>query len=221
MNTHLLSYQSFTSKFFSKRCSSYSRRLLFINCTTRCPVTRHKFLTTHSNLTYPRSIATPQPKQPEQQPRQQQYAIDLVYAGPFTRAVKAVKTFSLTTSAIALVCNPILIYFSEVPHIVVTSLITGFALLTTGILHWFTKSYVTRLFYDYSSGTVTTETLTLFGRRKLTSFHISEARPPDSLSAISTFQGGGRHYFIHTEVFENSELLEQLLGSYAVFKRKC
>ena len=147
----------------------------------------------------------------------------LVYSGPLTKSVKAIKLLSITTAVCAVTFCPVLIYFGNqatplIGRIAISSLVTTVGLSTTFILHWFIKCYVAKLYYDRSSDIVSVETFTIFGRKKLYQFHVSEARPPSSVTGFSTFQAGGRHFFMHTEIFEDPELLRKLLGSFSVFE---
>ena len=147
----------------------------------------------------------------------------LVYSGPLSKAVRAIKIFSIATACCSVSFSPIFLYFGNpatpfVGRVVITSLVTTVGLSTTFILHWFIKSYVTKLYFDQATGNVTVETLSVFGRTKVIQFHVSEAKPPDAVSAFSTFQGGGKHFFMHTEIFEDPVLLRQLLGSYSAFE---
>ena len=147
----------------------------------------------------------------------------LVYTGPLTKAVRSLKIFSLITACCTVTFSPIIVYLGNpatpiVGRIAIASLVTTVGVSTTFILHWFVKSYVSNLYFNQATGRVTVETFSIFGRKKETSFHISEATPPDSVSAFSTFQGGGKSFFMHTELFEDPYLLRQLLGNYSTFE---
>lgn len=61
-------------------------------------------------------------------------------------------------------------------------------LLSLGLLHWFTVPYVHRLRYDRATRMVEVDTLNLFAQHKSTTFHVSEAKPPNSVRPLSTFQ---------------------------------
>ena len=60
----------------------------------------------------------------------------------------------------------------------------------------------------------------MFLKRRVAQFHISEAGPPNSVTSFSTFQANGVGYFLHSEVFEDRQLLSQLVGSFDVFENK-
>lgn len=147
----------------------------------------------------------------------------LVYSGPLAKSVKAIKLFSITTAVCAVSFCPIFIYFGNpatpiIARIALSALVTTVGLSTTFILHWFIKSYVTKLYYNRSTQIATIETLSIFGRKLSSQFHVSKAAPPNDVSAFSTFQANGKHFFLHTEIFEDPELLKQLLGSYSMFE---
>ena len=149
----------------------------------------------------------------------------LVYTAPLASAVKAVKAFSLTTALIASVGSPILIFYgnpsmSLLGRVVVTSFVTLLGISTTLILHWFVRTYVTKLYFDKSTGMVAVERYSMFLKRRVAQFHISEAGPPNSVTSFSTFQANGVGYFLHSEVFEDRQLLSQLVGSFDVFENK-
>ena len=76
------------------------------------------------------------------------------------------------------------------------------------------------MMYDRVSGDVSVQTLSLLSRLKEHSFHVSEAAPPSKATAFSSFQARGKSFFLHTEVFEDRELLTKLLGAYSVFEEQ-
>ena len=149
----------------------------------------------------------------------------LVYTAPLAGAVKAVKAFSLTTALIASVGSPILIFYGNpsmtlIGRVVLTSFVTLLGISTTLILHWFIRTYVTKLHFNKSTGMFAVERYSMFLRKRVAQFHISDSGPPNSVTSFSTFQANGIGYFLHTEVFKDKELLSQLVGSYAVFENK-
>ena len=77
------------------------------------------------------------------------------------------------------------------------------------------KGYITRLYCDNKN--LSAITYDLIGREKLTQFHLSEAKPPDRVATLSTFQAKGQTYFIHTDIFEDVDLLQRLAGPLPVF----
>lgn len=147
----------------------------------------------------------------------------LVYTGPLAKTVQLLKLVSVTTAMLTISFSPILVFLGNTNTLLagrigLSTLVMTVGVSTTMILHWFMKSYVAKLYYDQVTNNVCVETFNIIGRTSLTQFHISEARPPDRVSAFSTFQGGGRSFFLHTDIFEDVNLLNLLLGSFSVFE---
>jgi hypothetical protein len=67
----------------------------------------------------------------------------------------------------------------------------GFGLFTTGLLHWFTGSYVHRLSLERASGAATAETLSFLAQPRTARFSLADVRPADTLHPLSSFQVGG------------------------------
>lgn len=144
---------------------------------------------------------------------------DLVYKGPLRSAVRAVKIFSLSTCIIAVVGGPILVMLGNptvplIGRILMTSFVLTVGVSTTLILHWLMKGYIIDMHFDPKSERLQVYTLTMLAGRRCHTFHLSEAGPPDSLTAFSTFQAMGKSYFMHTEVMEDKALLGKILGPY-------
>lgn len=150
---------------------------------------------------------------------------DLVYTAPLAGAVKSVKAFSLATALLAAAGAPLLVFFgnpsmSLIGRVAMTSFVTILGVSTTLILHWFIKTYVTKLRYNKLTKMVSVETYSMFLRKHVTEFHISQAGPPSSVTSFSTFQANGVGYFLHSEVFEDRELLSELVGSFSILENK-
>ena len=144
---------------------------------------------------------------------------ELVYRGPLRSAVRAVKVFSLTTCAAALVGGPILVALGNpsVPllgRVLMTSFVMTIGISTTLILHWLMKGYVIEMYFDPKLEQLRVYTLTMLAGKQCHMFHLSEAGPPEDIAAFSTFQAKGKSYFMHTEIMENKELLGRILGPY-------
>ena len=147
----------------------------------------------------------------------------VVYTAPLKGAVKAVKVFSLTTAVLALLGSPILVWMGNpsVPvagRIAISTVVVLAGVSTTALLHWLVKGYIMQLHYNDKSQMAAAYTLSVLGRQRRNEFHISDARPPTSMTGFSTFQAKSKSYFMHTEVFEDKKLLSALLGAYDVFE---
>ena len=143
----------------------------------------------------------------------------LVYTGPLKGAVMALKVFSLSTAVLASFGGPVLVWLGKdsVPvaaRIAMSTLVLLVSLSTTAILHWLLKGYITHLYYQPHTQRVAALTLSLLAQRVRSEFDAHEMRPPSGLAGFSTFQAGGRGYFMHTEVFPDKQLLSALLDSH-------
>ena len=147
----------------------------------------------------------------------------LVYASPFTVAVRTVKLVSITSSISMIVATPLLIAYgnsnvSLVTRTTACSAILMFSLGTTAMLHWCAKIYITRMFFDAAREMVTAETLSLFARRKKHVFHVNDAGPPKKMLSFATFQANNRNFFLHTELLQERGLLPKLVKDFIVFE---
>ena len=148
----------------------------------------------------------------------------LVYDGPLKQAVKAIKIFSISTSVCVLLGTPVLVVLGNpgvpvVGRVAISSVVVLLGLTTTLILHWFTKSYVTRMWHSRDKDQLVVHTLSLLARTKQKEFAVSEAGPPGNVASFATFKAGGERFFLHTEVFEDKNLLSRILGAYAEFEK--
>jgi transmembrane protein 70 len=137
----------------------------------------------------------------------------LVYEGPLSRSVQLVKVFSLSTALATVVATPILMIYGKesVPvigkmAIAATILVAGTS--TTFLLHWMTKVYVHKMFYNAATETFIVETMSMLARRKETEFKLNEIRLAKEPTAFTTFQAQGKKYFLHTDLLEAQQVLQ-------------
>lgn len=137
----------------------------------------------------------------------------LVYEGPLSRSVQLVKVFSLSTALATMVATPILMIYGKqtVPlagkfAIGATIILAGTS--TTFLLHWVTKVYVHRMFYNAATEMFTVETMNLLARRKETEFSLDEIRLAKEPTAFTTFQAKEKKYFLHTDLLEAQQVLQ-------------
>lgn len=93
--------------------------------------------------------------------------LERIYYGPLTPQIKAVKIFSLSSSAAGLLAQPIIL--KEASSIGSTSLLIAicsvvgfFTFVTPLLLHIITKKYVTEVYYDPDTMNYTAITLNFF-----------------------------------------------------------
>ena len=148
----------------------------------------------------------------------------LVYRGPLSTSIKLLKIFSMTSSITVLLGSPVLIFLGNpgipmVSRIAISSIVCTFGVLTTFMLWWFTKSYVSRMWYSDKDQKIVVNTFSLFARTIRNEFFLKDAGPPANISSFATFKASDKHYFLHTEVFEDKQLLSNILGAYAQFEK--
>ena len=145
----------------------------------------------------------------------------LVYSGPFSPAVKAIKLVSLVSSSTALIVTPFLIIFGRegIPlfgkcMIVSITLLASWG--TTALLHLMTRAYIHKLYFNKSEGIFTAHTTTLFYRTRVTRIHLSDIQQPrDGVGVFfTTFVAKKRPFYLHQELMResNTELYMRLLG---------
>ena len=137
----------------------------------------------------------------------------LVYEGPLSRSIQLVKVFSLSTALATVVATPILMLYGKesVPlvgkvAIATTILLAGTS--TTFLLHWITKVYVHKMFYNVATETFIVETMSMLARRRETELKLNEIRLAKESTAFTTFQGKGKKYFLHTDLLEAQQVLQ-------------
>ena len=145
----------------------------------------------------------------------------LVYSGPFSPAVKAIKLVSLMSSTTALFVSPFLLAFGkEAIPLFGKSMIVSITLLaswgTTGLLHLLSRAYIHKLYYDDKQEIFTAHTTTLFCRTRVSKIHTAGiTQPTDGIGAFfTTFIANKRPFYLHQEIMRehSSELYMRLLG---------
>jgi TMEM70/TMEM186/TMEM223 protein family len=94
-----------------------------------------------------------------------------VYYGVLTPQIKAVKVFSLSSSILGVIAQPVLLEqgskIGGLPMVVALCGFVGFfTFVTPLLLHWITKKYITELHYDARKDEYVATTVTFFLRQK-------------------------------------------------------
>lgn len=104
--------------------------------------------------------------------------LEKIYYGPMTPQIRAVKIFSVTSSAAGLAVQPLIL--KEAASIGSTSLIVAlcsvvgfFTFVTPILLHIITKKYVTEIHYDPETSTYKATTINFFLAPVIVSFNHS------------------------------------------------
>lgn len=131
----------------------------------------------------------------------------LVYEGPLSNTVKYIKTFSLATCIASLIGTPILVIYGKdkVPKagkIAVGATVLLMGTSTTFILHWFTRVYVHRMYYNPMKSYFAVETMNIVARKRTAYFPVDHIQYPLAERAFSTFSAEGKKYFLHMELKE-------------------
>lgn len=125
---------------------------------------------------------------------------NLVYEGKITKQVKLVKGFSISTSALGLALQPLVIQsLNELPLLlkfVMGSGIGFFVLATPLLLHVITKRYVTHMYYDASKDIFTATTLSIFLKEKELKFKPDDVKVPEISGLFSHITAKGKPLFI-------------------------
>ena len=136
----------------------------------------------------------------------------IVYEGPISRPVKLVKMLSLTTAVATFIASPLMIFFGKhggslSVKVVLVALFCSVGGGSTALLHWLTKPYVHRMYFDPERKRFAVETLSLFAVRKRTEFSADDILVYPDDRAFSTFEANGVRYFIHKELVEAQQVL--------------
>lgn len=108
-----------------------------------------------------------------------------IYYGTLTPKIRAVKVFSLTTSAVGVTIQPMLIEqgskLGGMPMVVFMCGFAGlFTFVTPLLLHFVTKKYVTQIAYDAARDEYTATTISFFLLRKQVSGLIASSHVSDT-----------------------------------------
>ena len=139
--------------------------------------------------------------------------LKLVYEGPLSRPVQLVKVLSLSTALMTMLATPLLMVYGKQSVPMAGKLAIGTTIIlagtsTTFLLHWITKVYVHRMFYNAATEMFVAETMSLFAMKKKTEFSLVEIRLAKEPSAFTTFEAKGKKYFLHSDLMEAQQVLQ-------------
>ncbi|XP_064466815.1 transmembrane protein 70 homolog, mitochondrial-like [Ornithodoros turicata] len=140
----------------------------------------------------------------------------IVYSGSLRSTLKLVKGFSLTTSFVGVLVQPILLQkLMDKPigvALTVVATTSFFIVVTPLLLHLIAKRYVTELTFNSSTQTFEATTLTLLNRQTKMSFSAADVKVPEIPGALTTFLVKGRPLFVDPQLFQDVDALERLMG---------
>ncbi|RWS22787.1 transmembrane protein 70-like protein [Leptotrombidium deliense] len=140
----------------------------------------------------------------------------LIYEGILSKKFKIVKYFSLSTSGIGLLLQPMFISKALSSGAVVVGVVgfMGFGIVCSPILlNLIAKRYITELYFNEKERIFTAYYLNFFNRRKSLSFKASDVHIPTVPGMFTTFQVFGKiPLFIDQEVVTDLKAYEHLMG---------
>lgn len=137
----------------------------------------------------------------------------LIYEGPLSKKIKLLKLFSLTTASMSILAGPALLFMgrtaslSMFAKLFLASTIVTMGVTTTVLLHWLTRVYVYRMYFQPQTRMFAAETSSLFGGVRRTEFSVEDVILPEIEAAFSTFEARGNKYFIHMDLKEAEQIL--------------
>ncbi|XP_068218746.1 transmembrane protein 70 homolog, mitochondrial [Palaemon carinicauda] len=139
-----------------------------------------------------------------------------VYHGILTTQIRMVKIFSLSTSCMGLMMQPLLfqkVVGSGVGLAIVTGSFVGFfTFVTPFLIHWITKKYVTKLEYDPKRDVYSATTLTFFIRERKINFTVDDVKVPTVPGPFTSFHVKNQPLFVEPRMFEDIEHYGRLMG---------
>ncbi|XP_075682226.1 transmembrane protein 70, mitochondrial isoform X2 [Rhinoderma darwinii] len=142
----------------------------------------------------------------------------LVYIGNLGTAVLGVKFFSYSTSMISLLILPMILLESGIGvdslplKIAFFSMVGFFTFVTPVTLHFVTKGYVVRLYYNKDKNLYTAVTYNAFLREKRTDFSPEDVEVPGISKMFTTFYAKKKSMLINPMLFPNSSDYQHLMG---------
>ncbi|XP_046959587.1 transmembrane protein 70 homolog, mitochondrial [Vanessa cardui] len=147
----------------------------------------------------------------------QENELERIYYGPLTPQIKAVKIFSVSSSAAGLAAQPIIL--REATTIGSTSLLVAlcsvvgfFTFVTPLLLHLITKKYVTEIHYDPKTLTYKATTINFFLASVQLDFKAEDVVVPDIPGMFTTMVAKGKPLFIEARHFTDPIYYAKIMG---------
>ena len=138
-----------------------------------------------------------------------------IYNGILTTQIKLVKTFSLTTSCVGLMVQPVLWTYSTANAAVVLgagAFLGFFTFVTPLLIHSFSKKYVTKLYYNQVEDKYTAVVCNLLLRPKKIEFKLDDVDVPDVPGMFTTFKARNVPLFVEGSAFHDPWHYGKLMG---------
>ncbi|KAI8759270.1 transmembrane protein 70 mitochondrial [Biomphalaria glabrata] len=141
---------------------------------------------------------------------------ELVYQGRIGSMFRALKIFSLSTSAIGLCLQPyLLMTYQDTPlklAIPMFAVLNVFVFVNPILIHFIAKKYVLEMYFNTQTKVFTAILLTFFARKEKISFTADDVDCPDVPNMFAMFTAKGRPLFAHEADFTSLEVYKHLMG---------
>eukprot|EP00898_Chlorokybus_atmophyticus_P002483 jgi/Chlat1/3235/Chrsp22S03510 len=138
----------------------------------------------------------------------------LIYTGPMSGSVKGVKLLSLSSAMLTLVGAPLFVLtnpnLSPTGRIAIAGTMIFFGLSTTALLHWFSSTYVHKMWAIRGSDRVEVEVLNVLASKKREAFSLGDVQYSQTLRPLVSFEADKRQYYVDEEVLDEN-VLRQLM----------
>ncbi|XP_054164400.1 transmembrane protein 70 homolog, mitochondrial-like [Oppia nitens] len=152
----------------------------------------------------------------------------LIYSGPdnMVKLIKTIKLFSISTTVLAGGVQPFII--QQILATNSSAFAVGFAGMTSAgillsplVLNWFTRRYVTRLYYNYDTQRFTAWTLNLFCRPISQQYSSADVSIPEALGMFTSYtvntgaakgRPTKRPFFVDPEFVTDLDAYKVMLG---------
>ncbi|XP_072024125.1 transmembrane protein 70 homolog, mitochondrial-like [Amphiura filiformis] len=136
----------------------------------------------------------------------------LIYKGDLNTMLKLLKIFSLTSSLIGCAVVPLILYNSSSIISFIFASMAGMTVFTPLLLHWFTKGYVTHMYFNREKDTYTALTYTFLLRAKKLQFTPDDVKVPAILNMFTSFTAKDVPLLVDDTRFDNPNDVMHLKG---------
>jgi len=139
----------------------------------------------------------------------------LMYAGKLSQAIKGLKLFSLSTSFLAVVSQPLILASATDDFKFKAGLLGTFSVMvmsTPVMVQYVTKKYVTDVYYNSDSKIFTLAYRSLFLRRKEFQYEAKDVKVPLLGGMFTTHMIKGRPFFIELSEFRSKQVYIHMVG---------
>lgn len=140
----------------------------------------------------------------------------LIYSGPLTRTIRAVKILSLSTSTLGLCMQPVILMRSAEASlflkIAFSSFFSFFIFITPLLIHMISKKYVTGAYFEPNSKTFTASKYSFFCRSLEMKFTAEDVKVPDVAGPFTSLIVKDTALFMDPKFFLDKNAYIHLMG---------